>query len=177
MSENTPMKQGSLPSVFFLFLIAWHIGSPIPAIGQWTEAIIDSEMAGDDKALVDIDGDGYLDIVAGGKRAENEPLTWYHYPDWQKYIIAVPSEEFTTEMDTGDMDLVVCDGPSGNCRYYVNPRPGGDPRQQTAWTSRSIGSGGTWVHDLRVADYNRDGRPDVLTNRYLFTQNQNGSSP
>ena len=182
MSNHNRINQGYLHSIFFLFLVALQASIPAPAAGQWSETIIDPEMAGDDKALVDIDGDGYLDIVAGGKRAENEPLTWYHYPDWQRYIIAFPDEEFTTEMDTGDMDgdgdmdLVVCDGPNGiNCRYYVNPRPGGDPRQQTAWTSRDIGSGGTWVHDLRVADYNRDGRPDVLTNRGLFTQNSNGS--
>ncbi len=155
---------------------------PAQAFCQWTEQVIDPAMAGDDKALVDVDGDGYLDIVAGGKRVEDEPLSWYHYPDWRKYVIAVAVDEFTTEMDVGDMDgdgdmdLVVCDGQSGvNCRYYVNPRPGGDPRQQAAWTSRDIGSGGGWVHDVRVGDHNRDGRLDVLTNRGLFTRNGDGS--
>jgi len=149
---------------------------------KWTAVVIDPAMAGDDKTLADIDGDGYLDIVAGGKLAENEPLTWYRYPSWQKYVIAWPVEEFTTEMDAhdmdndGDVDLVVCDGPSGiNCRYYVNPRPSGDPKVQSAWTSRNIGSGGTWVHDVMVGDYNKDNRPDVITNRGLFTQNANGS--
>lgn len=159
-----------------------NISAPATASAQWTAVVIDAAMAGDDKDLVDIDGDGYLDIVAGGKRVENEPLTWYRYPSWQKYVIATATEEFTTEMDAadmdgdGDMDLVVCDGPSGvNCRYYINPRPSGDPRQQAAWTSKNIGSGDTWVHDLRVGDHNRDNRPDVLTNRGLFTQQTNGS--
>jgi hypothetical protein len=154
---------------------------PTQVFCQWVEQVVDPAMAGDDKALVDVDGDGYLDIVVGGKRVEDEPLTWYHYPDWRKYVIAVAADEFTTEMDVGDMDgdgdmdLVVCDGQSGvNCRYYVNPRPGGDPRQQAAWTSRDIGSGGGWVHDVRVGDHNRDGRLDVLTNRGLFTRNGDG---
>lgn len=149
---------------------------------QWEAVVIDPVMAGDDKALADIDGDGYLDIIAGGKRAENEPLTWYRYPSWQKYVIAQPVEEFTTEMDArdmdndGDVDLVVCDGPAGiNCRYYVNPRPLGNPAVQAAWISREIGSGGTWVHDIHAGDYNGDHRPDVITNRGLFTQNSNGS--
>ena len=154
----------------------------IRAASAWQAVVIDPTMAGDDKALADIDGDGYLDIIAGGKRDQNEPLTWYRYPAWQKYVIALPADEFTTEMDTGDMDndgdidLVVCDGPSGvNCRYYVNPRPLGDPAVQAVWTARNIGSGDTWVHDLRVGDYNRDGHLDLITNRGLFTQNGNNT--
>lgn len=153
-----------------------------PASAEWTEFIIDSKMSGDDKALADIDGDGYVDIIAGGKLSAGEPLTWYRFPDWQKFVIAHPSVEFTTEMDTADMDgdgdsdLVVCDGPSGiNCRYYVNPRPEGDPTHQSAWSSHAIGSGGNWVHDLQTGDYNSDNRMDVITNRGLFTQQTDGT--
>ena len=181
------MRTTGVPFRLSLNILTWcTLGLLAPAAAwsavQWTAVVIDPAMAGDDKALADIDGDGFLDIVAGGKLAENEPLTWYRYPTWQKYVIAQPVEEFTTEMDAGDMDndgdvdLVVCDGPNGvNCRYYVNPRPSDDPRNQAAWTSRTIGSGGTWVHDIRVGDYNKDNRPDVITNRGLFTQNSNGS--
>lgn len=168
--------------VLSLILHLWSPFFQAWAAARWSSVIVDPAMAGDDKALADIDGDGYLDIVAGGKKAENEPLTWYRYPTWQKYVIAQAIEEFTTEMDVrdmdndGDVDLVVCDGPDGiNCRYYVNPRPAGNPQVQSAWTSRNIGSGGTWVHDVRAGDYNRDNLPDIITNRGLFTQKGDGS--
>lgn len=153
-----------------------------PAQAAWNHVVIDASMAGDDKALADIDGDGYVDIVVGGKRSENEPLTWYRYPNWQKYVIALPSDEFTTEMDVGDMDgdgdmdLVVCDGNTGvNCRYYRNPRPASSPMVGANWQTVTIGAGGGWVHDLRVGDHNKDGRLDVITSTGLFTQTSSGS--
>lgn len=152
-----------------------------PALAAWTHVVIDAQMSGDDKILTDIDGDGFIDIVVGGSRSAGEALTWYRYPGWDKHSIALPAIEFTTEMDAGDMDgdgdidLVVCDGNTGiNCRYYRNPRPAASPLVAANWQAVPIGEGGGWVHDLRVGDYNKDGRLDVLTSAGLFTQSVTG---
>jgi len=183
MFSRTPMKA---TAVKYTAALALAVGMSMPVgplsvpvtagTPMWTHVVVDSQMAGDDKALVDIDGDGYLDIVVGGM-AGSEPLTWYEYPNWTKHVIASAATEFTTEMDAsdmdndGDVDLVVCDGNStNNCKYYKNPRPGGDPAVGSNWTTVTIGSGGGYVHDVRVGDYNNDAKLDVITNQGLFTQ-------
>lgn len=72
-----------------------------------------------------------------------------------------------TDMQLGDidrnsdLDVVVPDG-SGttNVIWLENPRPSGDPKSGN-WIRHTIGSHGTWAHDVEVADFNRDGFPDL----------------
>jgi hypothetical protein len=115
--------------------------------------VIDSAMAGDCKMVGDIDGDGFLDLVVGGMPGEN--LKWYHYPNWSKTQIAVPTTEFTTDGEVGDvdgdgdLDIVVPDGNGGdNLKWFENPLPGGNPfmdRRGRGTASVRLGTGErTW---------------------------------
>jgi hypothetical protein len=152
-----------------------------PDNAPWSNIIIDPDMAGDDKALADINGDGYADAVIGGKAQNREPLTWYEHPHWEKHIIADANDEFTTEMDVGDMDgdgdmdLIVSDGGSGLCEYFSNPGPAKDPRVAGNWIIIPIGATSFHNHDLRVGDIEPDGDLDVITNQGLFIQNSSTS--
>ncbi len=126
--------------------------------------------AGDIKLVGDIDGDTYPDLVLGGMPGEK--LNWYHYPSWQKTVIATPNNEFTTDgrlgdVDgDGDLDIVVPDGDSGdNLVWFENPRPSGDPFTGSEWTRHTIGAIGSWGKDVHVSDYDNNGFLDVATRR------------
>ncbi len=130
------------------------------------EEIIDPVAAGDCKAVGDIDGDGRLDLLLGGRPGED--LAWYAWPHWQRTVIARAVEEFTTDMAVGDIDgdgdpdVVVGDGGTGtNLHWYRNPRPAGNPADGGAWQRLAIGSATDYVKDVELADFNLDGRLDV----------------
>lgn len=125
-------------------------------------------MAGDCKMVGDIDGDGFKDLVVGGSPGEN--LKWYRYPDWRRTQVAIPSTEFTTDAELGDVDgdgdvdIVVPDGKeSDNLKWFENPLPGGSPLNGFEWTMHSVGSIGGWGKDVELADLDGDGRLDIAT--------------
>ena len=124
--------------------------------------------AGDVKLVGDIDGDSYPDLVLGGMPGEK--LNWYHYPTWQKTVIATPGNEFTTDgrlgdVDgDGDLDIVVPDGDGAdNLVWFENPRPSGDPFSGSQWTRHDVGTIGSWGKDVHLADFDDDGRLDIAT--------------
>ncbi|MBI5472803.1 MAG: carbohydrate binding domain-containing protein, partial [Ignavibacteriae bacterium] len=81
------------------------------------------------KAVGDIDGDGFVDVLAASSSDFTEGIFWYKYPSWTKYNISGGS--FSTDMQTGDvdgdgdLDVIIPKGSSlGNAVYwYENPRP------------------------------------------------------
>jgi hypothetical protein len=133
---------------------------------MFQEQVVDPDMAGDCKLFGDLDGDGFLDLISGGGKEEG--LIWYGNPDWQKRVVAFPKVEFTTDGDTGDVDgdgdidIVIGDGEGkDNLILFYNPAElegaGGNPK----WTYSVIGTVGSWVKDIELADFNGDGSLDV----------------
>jgi hypothetical protein len=109
------------------------------------------------KIVADIDGDGFMDIVIGGRAG---PLLWYRYPDWSKALIAkggyrtVDGEAGDIDGD-GDLDVVM-----GGLIWYENPLPDRKP-YSGAWKAHEVADHRT--HDLELADLDGDGDLDIVT--------------
>lgn len=127
------------------------------------EVVIDAGIAGDVKAVGDLDGDGRPDLVVGGSIGED--LGWYRNPDWRRTVIGKPTVEFTTDGDVGDvdgdsdLDVVVFDGDAGvNLVWFENPA---GAAEGASWLRHSIAAAGSWGKDLELADFDGDGLLDV----------------
>jgi hypothetical protein len=109
------------------------------------------------KFIADIDGNGFDDIVIGGR---NGPLVWYAYPDWNKAVIAqggyktVDGQAGDVDGD-GDLDIVM-----GGLIWYENPRHGATVPQKL-WKAHKVADHPT--HDVELGDLDGDGRLDIVT--------------
>ncbi|MCI0347469.1 MAG: VCBS repeat-containing protein, partial [Chloroflexi bacterium] len=152
-------------------------GSFAAAAGPFSEQTVDPVHSGDDKAVADLDGDGDFDGILGG-----DSLAWYRSAglarEFTRFEIrpAPIFSEFTTDMAVadldadGDTDLVIADGNgAGNVLWFENPRldppPGTDPDPTVGenWLHHTIGTHGSWAHDMFVGDVDDDGLLDVVT--------------
>ena len=109
------------------------------------------------KMVADIDGDGFVDVIIGGRSG---PLVWYRYPDWTKAVIAKGGyrtvDGAAGDIDgDGDLDIVM-----GGLLWYENPLPAAKPGDGL-WKAREVADHRT--HDLELADLDGDGRLDIVT--------------
>jgi hypothetical protein len=110
----------------------------------------------------DIDRDGFSDVVVA---KDGAGLSWYKYPNWKNYSIGVfdwGSEEIVCTDINGDgyLDIV---GADNNNDVYWFENPGPNLFQTNAWVSHFIGHCIYYVWGgLRVADFNHDGKLDVV---------------
>ena len=119
----------------------------------------------------DIDNDGDFDVVQCN--SQKGQLNWFENlngvgTSWEKhsidYTLEKPRSVLLTDMQIdGRTDLIVADYGSYKLYYYQNVNSTG-----LEWTRYTLGSG-SWFTDVDIADFNQDGRDDILAAASLGT--------
>jgi hypothetical protein len=121
-----------------------------------------------DIAVADIDGDGKLDIVT------DKYLYWFKNPgqrgvDWERIPISGDSGEdwwlghWTGDFD-GDGDEDVVSGQCANTNLYWFENVNSDGR---TWDRHPLPvTGDKWKDHIRSYDFNKDGRDDLIVQKY-----------
>jgi FG-GAP-like repeat len=118
--------------------------------------------------IADIDKDGINDFVVG-ERTKTPSVVWYKYngKGWDRFIIddtrknpEAGGEVYDIDGD-GDLDIILGQDYSGNAMWWwENPYPD----FSKPWTCRTIKhSGGHKHHDQTIADYDGDGRDELVS--------------
>jgi hypothetical protein len=144
------------------------------ACAVFNHVIVDNADYAIVRSVGDVDGDGFSDVI-GAKTSAG--LSWYKYPSWTKYSLcslnwqAEDIESADIDGD-GDVDVLGVEDLDEVC-WFENPRPSGNPEE--TWASHYIGSDNGFVRDLEIADFDRDGKLDVVirvpTAAAVFLQN------
>jgi len=134
---------------------------------NWTQHLIDTDPSvqyySADSA--DVDGDGDLDVVAANP--EDDEIVWWENSDggaliWTKNLVDgdFPSARAVTVADIdgdGDPDVVGGSRAEGDVSWWENKNGDG-----SAWEKQQIDEDFRRATNLRSADINGDGHPDVL---------------
>ncbi len=157
--------------------LIWYENPGDPATSPWTKHVIDSTYRPAHGHVVDISGDGHLDVVMalgyGGSDEGPDPrlhqIVWYENdgrPErtpWKKHVIADPFpmafEAIAADID-GDGQLEVVGtrwGESGGLSIF---KAEGDPRGP--WREQVIKDGWSNTTQAIFADIDGDGRVDIV---------------
>lgn len=119
-----------------------------------------------------VDGRDGVDLVAGGK-GPGAAIGWLQAPAKPRYLDAwrwhplrpvgwIMSIQPLDMDGDGDLDILFSDRRGPRSGVYWLENPGKGARQTEPWTEHTIGSVGREVMFLDVADFDGDGRHDVI---------------
>jgi hypothetical protein len=145
--------------------LVWY-EAPDDPTGAWAKHTVDGYLDGARAVCVlDIDGDGNPDIVAGGGKAD--AVVWYQAPDnptgaWTKHTIDAnidyPNLLCVHDIDAdGNTDVVATAWAANVLVWYEAPD---DPTG--AWTRHTIDGDLKGADGVQVHDFDADGNPDVV---------------
>lgn len=151
-----------------------------PESQVWNRQLVGKNTSDEGIGVGDIDGDGDLDFAAG-RRPENgeEPLilVWFENPgafteNWKGREIGTSNHPID-RVETGDFngdglnDIVISEErwpglePDGNLFWYEHP----DTSNTAQWKRHRIVTQYS-MNNLDVADIDKDGDPDIVTNEH-----------
>ena len=134
--------------------------------------------------LVDVDGDGRLDVVTAS--SSDDTIAWYKNeagspPTWTPYTISTTADfargVFAADLDDdGRVDVVSGSSHDDRVMWYKNG--GGSPPTWTPYTISTVADG---VFTVFATDFDGDGRVDVLSacqsNDQVVWYKNSGGSP
>ncbi len=162
------MRCQILPILFVLGVIAPGQGAMLPAPFQFRHHFINRDLPITDKsvgdygltALVDLDGDGDLDFVLGGRPFKPSQLYWFEFQGPDRWVQHVIGTNYLSDVGLAPLDVdrdgwidFVCSG----VWYRNTGKPRELPFERIMFDVNAAGA-----HDIVIADMDGDGRPDVV---------------
>ena len=111
-------------------------------------------------ALVDIDRDGDLDFVCGGRANQPSQLYWFEFQGFDRWVKHLVGVDYGSDVELAALDVDRDGGIDLACSgvWYRNP---GRPREQP-FERYVFAPGAGGAHDILAADMDGDGRPDIV---------------